>query len=116
MGSSHLQFDKKMRGLARKHKKLARGHAVTVMRADGLMEMRVRRRTNPVLRPLVLFAIGFFCFKAFLIVSLGEDTYDRSLAKLEGGTVFESAGAWVMQNDIVTTKVVEAMRVLSAPG
>ena len=116
MGSSHLQLDKKMRGLARKHKKLARGHAVTVMRADGLMETRVRRRTNPVHRPLVLFVVGFFCFKAFLIVALGEDTYDRRLAVLDDCTAFEAAGAWVMQNDLVTRYVVEAMRALSAPG
>jgi len=116
MGSSHLSFDKRVRGLRRKHRKMARSGTVTYMRDDGLLEVRVRRRSRLALGPLLIFVLGVFIYKAALIVWLGEDTYDRRLALLQDGTPIEVAGAWVMQVDPMTEVVVNAMRATLRPG
>ena len=102
MAEYQLRFDQRLNLLARKHKALSRGY-VTHMRADGLIVARPRRQASRLPRKAVfLFLLAFLCFKAFLVASLGPQTYDDRLGRLQAGTIIEEGGAFVMQADPVT--------------
>lgn len=106
MGSSHLQFKQRTRALERKHQRLMEG-AVTVMRADGLMEMRPRRiRRRSVLKPVVLLVLGFMAFKIFTLYAIGEATYQARVDLMSAGTPIEVAGGWLMQIDPLSAAAV----------
>ena len=45
---------------------------------------------------------SFFCFKAFMLIANGPDTYNDRLATLQNGTVIEAMGAKVLSIDPAT--------------
>lgn len=102
MVQQQIQFDERLRLLARKHSAMSRGY-VTRMQPDGLIVAKPRRRSRRVSgRAVFLFLAAFVGFKAFLVANLGPQTYDDRLARLEAGTMVEQAGAFVMQADPLT--------------
>lgn len=103
MRNSHADFDDRLSRLDRKHAAMNYGFS-TVLRSDGLIVVRPKRkRTRDFpLKGLLVLGLGFFLFKALLLASLSEVTYNERLAKLNEGSVVEQGGAWVMQIDPVT--------------
>jgi hypothetical protein len=104
MVETEIDFQKRLSTLGRKHAAMAKGYDMQ-MRRDGLVVVRAKRtpirRFFP-LKGLLLLILGFFVFKAFMLSSLGEVTYNERVAKLGQGTMLEQAGAQVMQVDPAT--------------
>lgn len=97
------QFNKRLTTLGRKHSAMSRGYTTTV-RSDGLIVVKPKRslgRNFPV-KGLLALVFGFFVFKAIMLASLGEITYNERVAKLDQGSALEQSGAWVMQIDLAT--------------
>ena len=106
MVETKQHFESRLRFLTRKHRRMANGYT-TRLRGDGLIVVKPKRRKMQFpLKGAVLLLIGFFAFKAFMLMSLGERTYTDRLAQLQGGTIVEQGGAWVMQPDAVTQAMV----------
>ena len=104
MVESRSSFDNRLRSLGRKHNAMTHG-VVTQMRGDGLIVLkpkRYRARRGFPVRGLVLFLLGFFAFKGFMLNDMGTQGYDERIASLATGTVVEQVGARVMQADPVT--------------
>ncbi|MFP4273656.1 MAG: hypothetical protein ACLFRU_01410 [Paracoccaceae bacterium] len=98
---AYLDFDKRLRRIDRKRRKLARGQVPYVDR-NGLVTYRPRRGFRLPLRGLVMFALGFIGFKAVVLANLGPQIYADRVDQLAAGTVVEKAGAWLMQADPAT--------------
>lgn len=103
------EFDRRIRRLLRKHDRLARG-VVHKVGADGLITAHPRRRVPlpPMKAIIAILAFGFI-FKAYLLFALGQSTYDERVAVLQAGSVFEQAGALIMQPDPASTWIAEQM-------
>ena len=105
MDHGQERFTLRLRSLDRKHRALERGYS-THVRPDGLIVAQPRSaRPRLWWKPVVFAAVAFFLFKAFLIAGLGAAQYDERLARLDGGTVVERAGARVMARDRVSQQV-----------
>ena len=103
MVETHQQFEKRLTMLGRKHAAMEHGYT-TKLRGDGLIVVEPKRRPRrgfPI-RGLLGLAFGFFVFKAFMVASLSEITYNERVAKLAQGSQLEQAGGYVMQIDPVT--------------
>ncbi|WP_421701490.1 hypothetical protein [Aliiroseovarius sp.] len=102
--ANYVRFNKRLRDIDSKHRKLSRGYVQLVER-DGLLvpvsTRRTARRGFP-FRGLLLTLAGFLVFKAVLLTHLGPITYGERVEKLAGGTTLEQAGAWVMRADPIT--------------
>ena len=111
MVNTELDFHKRLAVLGRKHAAMCKGYVMR-MRADGLMDVHIVRpnalRHVP-LRGLMLLVIGFCGFKAVMLSTVGETSYDARLAKLEQGTVIEQGGAWLLQVDPATALVASVL-------
>lgn len=111
MVESRSSFDSRLRTLGRKHKAMTHG-SVAQMRGDGLVLLKPRRyraRRGFPLRGLVLFMLGFFAFKGYMITNIGAEGYDQRIQALAEGTPIEQVGAKVMQADPVTELFADAM-------
>lgn len=97
------QFQKRLATLGRKHTAMSQGYT-TALRADGLIVVKPKRRARRgfPLKGLFGLVVGFFVFKAIMLASLGEITYNERVAKLNQGNSIEQGGAWVMQLEPVT--------------
>lgn len=99
---AHVPFDKRLKKIVRRHEKMANG-VVRTVNSDGLIvaKPRLYRPRFPLKGLLAVLFLGFL-FKGFLFAYLGEAAYGERVAALQGGSVLEQAGAWVMQPDPVT--------------
>lgn len=102
---SHASFERRLRRLIRKHRRLAAG-IVYRMAPDGLVTAHPgpRPATAPRLPLKGIALLGAFalCFKALLFAALGEPTYVARLDALADGSVAERAGATLMRPDPLT--------------
>ena len=103
MVETHQHFEKRLNVLGRKHAAMGNGYSTSV-RGDGLIVIKPKRpaRRGFPLKGLLALALGFFVFKAFMVASLSEITYNERVAKLAQGSQLEQAGGYVMQIDPVT--------------
>lgn len=99
---AQVPFDKRLKRIVRRHDKMANG-VVKSVSSDGLIVVKPRlyRPRFPLKGLLAVLFLGFL-FKGFLFAYLGEAEYLERVATLQGGTVLEQAGGWVMQPDLVT--------------
>lgn len=105
--SQQLQFDKKMKRLSLKHRRLARG-AVTSVNHDGLIIARPKRASGDFpLKGILLTVAAFFLFKGYLLAAEGPITYLERVAELENGSTVGKIGAFVMQADVLTMYIAE---------
>ncbi len=112
MGESHLQFDDRVRGLQRKHRKMS-GGVVHSVNHDGLIIARPRRgRIQLPIKGLFLMVSAFFIFKAFLLGYLGSITYLERVEKLSLGTIVEQAGAALMKPDPIAIWLLDTYRLV----
>ena len=97
-----LEFGNRLNQINRRHRKLADGYVVAV-EPDGLMVARPRRKSShQTIRSLFFCLIIMMVFKGFLYVKSGEQAYQDRVALLQGGTVVEQVGAYVMYADPIT--------------
>lgn len=112
MGETHLQFDDRIRGLQKKHRKMANG-VVHSVNHDGLIIARPRRqRIQMPIKGLFLMVSSFFIFKAFLLGYLGSITYLERVNLLASGTVVEQVGAALMKPDPISVWLLENFRLI----
>ena len=104
MVDSHAQFIQRLRkmGLSRQRSPNQRVSAVIDAGVLGVVPRPHGRRDLPPLRGIVLLAVGFIGFKTLMLAAVGPATYADRLAKLEGGTIVEQAGALLLAIDPVT--------------
>ena len=100
---AQVPFDKRLKRIVRQHDKMSSSGAVKTVTSDGLIvaKPRLYRPRFPLKGLLAVLFLGFL-FKGFLFAYLGEAEYLERVAALNGGSVLEQAGAWVMQPDPVT--------------
>lgn len=99
MDEGQLLFDQRLQRIGKKHRAISRGY-LPRMRSDGLIVLKPKRAQAPISsRSVALFLGAFFVFKGFLVVNLGEQTYQDRVTQLQEGTVVEQAGAFLMQID-----------------
>lgn len=112
MGQTHLQFDERIRGLQKKHRKMSNG-VVHSVNHDGLIIARPRRsRIQLPIKGLFLMVSAFFVFKAFLLGYLGSITYLERLDLLSQGTIVEKAGAALMKPDPIAVWLLETYHLI----
>lgn len=97
-----LKFDKRVRTIARKNRRIARGHTTYIDSMGIVRKKSVKRGPHIPFRGLFTIALGFCLFKAVVLASAGSKVYDTRLDGMLGGTAFEQAGAWALQIDPVT--------------
>ncbi|TNF22292.1 MAG: hypothetical protein EP318_04005 [Rhodobacteraceae bacterium] len=112
MSHTLFNFDKRVRRISRRNRKLARGH-VNFIDGTGIIRQRPRRglRGLPI-RGLMLIALSFFSFKGLLIAHQGVVQYEDRLTLLQEGSIFEQAAAWAMQIEPVAMKFAAFLSIL----
>lgn len=95
-------FQKRVGRIGKQHHKMENGYVASVGQ-DGLIVAKVRR-SGPRFpwKGVALCFVAFFAFKGFLLVQLGQATFNERIGKLENGTVVEQAGAYAMSADPLT--------------
>lgn len=107
MVETRAHFSKRLKALGRKHEKMTHGYAIQIGN-DGLITAKPKRRKRGLpIKGLLLLAVGFLGFKAFMYVSVGPITYNERLTKLENGTVIEQVGARMLTIDPVTAALAD---------
>ena len=102
MESTLQTFERRQKALRRKHKRMAQGY-VNKLDRNGLITQRPDSKTGGMLGKLVMLVVGgVMVFKIFLLGGLGQDAYLDHVARLQAGSGFEQAGAWLMQIDPIT--------------
>ncbi len=105
-------FNKRVRRINKKHRKMSHG-IVHSINHDGLIVARARRRGPRLPWKGIAFAIvAFFGFKVFLLIQLGQATYDDRIELLQAGTIIEQAGAYVMSADPLTMFIANQVEAL----
>jgi len=109
---AHVPFDKRLKRIVRQHDKMSNG-VVRRVNSDGLIvaKPRMYRPRFPLKGLLAVLFLGFL-FKGFLFAYLGEAAYGERVATLQGGTVLEQAGAWVMQPDPITVLAADGIALI----
>jgi len=105
MAQANVPFDKRLKRIVRRHDRMSNGVVRTVT-SDGLIVARPRlyKPRFPLKGLIIVLTLGFL-FKGFLFAYLGEASYVERVATLQGGSVMEQAGAWVMQPDPATVLI-----------
>jgi len=104
------RFDKRVRRIQKRHRKLARGYVQSVNH-DGLIVARPRRKGSRFpWKGVAMIIVALFAFKGFLHAQLGAITYQERVQKLSAGTAIEKAGAYAMQADPITLWISDQLR------
>jgi len=112
MSDTLFNFDKRVRRISRRNRKLARGH-VNYIDSTGIIRQRARLGLGGLpIRGLLLIAFSFFCFKGLLIAHQGSVQYNDRLTLLQEGTIFEQAAGWAMQIEPVSLKFAAFLSIL----
>jgi len=100
--TKQMQFGMRLKQIDRNHRRLAKGY-VTSINHDGLIIARPHNQASRIpLRGIFLCLLALMLFKGFLFAQLGETAYGERMAQLNGGTMFEKAGAYVMTPEPAT--------------
>lgn len=95
-------FEKRLRGIVRRHRRMQHGVVHRVDR-NGLIVARPRiYKPQFPLAGLLMLVATWFVFKSILLAHMGEVTFAERVEALSEGSIVEQAGAWVMQADVVT--------------
>lgn len=97
------KFEKNVRTIARKNRRIARGHT-TYIDETGILRKRATESVASGLpiKGLLTMVLGFILFKSVVLASIGEASYGQRLDLLTSGTPFEQVGAWALGIDPVT--------------
>lgn len=104
-----LEFGQRVRRILRRRRALSRGFVIEV-KPDGLLTTQPRRdASRNALRSLLLVLLVLLGFKGFLLASLGEPAYFERLARLQGGSLPDRLGAYVMYPDPASAALARLM-------
>lgn len=96
-------FNARLNAVDGKHSKLVRRGYTTRVDKNGIIIAKPKRaRLRFPLKGVFLLVLSFLCFKAFMLVANGPDTYNDRLALLQNGTVVEAMGAKLLAVDPAT--------------
>lgn len=113
MGSAHLPFNDRLKGLDKRRRKMKRNGVVHSINHDGLIIAKAKRRAPRFpIKGLFLVLVAMIAYKGFLHAHLGERVYEQRLTLLTEGNGFERFGGWVMQLDPATLWVSGKMKIL----
>lgn len=104
MSDTLSHFDKRVRKISRRNRRLARGSRKYIDAMGVIRERPTTRMSAIPFKGMVLTAFCLFAFKGFLLAVQGPERYADRLQILQDGTAFERGGAWVMQIDPVTQR------------
>ncbi|WP_371168507.1 hypothetical protein [Aliiroseovarius sp. 2305UL8-7] len=106
MSDAQVQdFQKRVRGVSRQHRRLSRGYVQLVERNGLLVPKTSKVRRGFPIKGLLATIVGFVAFKAFLFNQVGAVNYTDRIDTLGQGTVLEKAGSWIMQADVLTVAI-----------
>lgn len=112
MSDALTNFRKRDAALRKKHIRMARGYRNRLNRNGVIIQEPDSKIGGVALRLLVLATVLFIGFKVMVLSGLGPETYTQHVAKLAEGTVYERAGAWLMQIDPMTARLSEMVSAL----
>lgn len=105
MTDCRVDFEDRLTKLDRKHRAMGKGMTAS-LRGDGLIVVKPKGfRPYLPARGAVMLIAGFLAFKGLMLAAIGPDAYGERVADLQSGSIFEKAGAAVMQIDPVTQTV-----------
>ncbi len=105
MVETYQHFGRRVKLLNRKNALMANGY-YTTLRNDGLIVARpIRRHKGFPFKAFFVIAVMFFCFKAFVLSSIGPGAYQIRLSALDNGTMVERAGGWALGLDPMTMAI-----------
>lgn len=108
--SQSVEFDRRIRRVERVQQRIRRNGRRYVMTRDGLVIAKPRRALPRFpFTGLMMVAVALTTFKAFLYLNLGQQTYLERVAGLAETGLVGKVGAWVMQPDIVTLSLADAL-------
>ncbi|MCC1493970.1 hypothetical protein [Cognatishimia sp. F0-27] len=103
MDDALIRFRRRETEVRAKHARMARGYVTKIDKNTGLIvQCPDSKAAGFGLRLLFAACVGFFLFKAFLFAGLGPETYNSNVLTLQAGSLYEQAGAWLMQADPIT--------------
>ncbi|KUF09240.1 hypothetical protein [Pseudoponticoccus marisrubri] len=102
MDDALRNFQKRQQAVHRKHLRMARGYVTKLDRTGVFVQTPDNKAAGFGLRTLLLVVLAFALFKIGVLAYLGEEVYAGHVEALRAGSVFEQAGAWLMQADPVT--------------
>ena len=105
-------FYKRIRRIQRQRNKLAAGYALKVDKNNLIVPRPHYVRLTFPWRGLCLAFLVALGFKAYLMTSLGAQTYASKLETLSQGHPFEQVGAWMMQPDPASDAMARMMGML----
>lgn len=108
MAAQTAQFDKRLREIDRRHRKLSKGRKMVVDKT-GLVKEAPKRQFTVSARGILIAMMAFFAFKGWLIHALGAADFTSRLDALAGGTTIEQLGAVVMRPDPAALWIAETL-------
>ncbi len=108
MAVSESSFGERILKIEEQRSSRVKNGYIHEMRADGLIVARPRAyKPSFPFRGLLMVAVCFLLFKTLIVISVDEVTYDRRMDTLQSGTMAERVGAYLMQDDPVTSGLAE---------
>jgi len=109
--SIDADFDKRVRKVVQTHERKKRNGVVHRLRRDGLIvtQPRMARPRFPVRGIVVVLTLGVV-FKTLLWAQFDTSSYNERIEALRGGSIVDQAGAWIMQEDRLTSYLGEQVR------
>ena len=96
-------FNSRVGAVSKKSARRGKNAFVTRIDNNGVLVVKAKRRgLNFPVKGAILMILGFFCFKALMLVSNGPEAYSDRLGTLQDGTMIEAMGARVLAVDPVT--------------
>lgn len=113
--TNHAQFAARLRGIKKRHERMAVGY-VRLVERDGLLvpvpDRRIRGHSGFPLNGIAMGLAAFLVFKGFLLAYLGPVTYTQRVSGLSGGSTIEQIGGWLMAADPVTHWIAAQLNML----
>jgi len=99
----NVELDKRLNRVVRKHERMRRNGVVHRVGRDGLIRTRPRLiRPRFPLKGVVITLALLVTFKALMFAQIGAANYALKVDGLRNGTLFEQAGAVMLQEEPVT--------------
>ena len=108
MATDTARFEKRLRQIDKKHRKMSNGRKTVIDRSGLVQELPARQFKVP-LNGIVLALGLFFVFKGWLMHALGAGDFAARLEALAAGTTIEQLGAVVMRPDPASLWVAEML-------
>ncbi|MGP6087072.1 hypothetical protein [Antarctobacter jejuensis] len=102
MSDAMTNFRKRESALRRKHMRMAQGFTTKMDHAGLIIQVPDNKAGSIGLRLAMKLVLVILAFKVLVLSWLGQEAYVATLNGLSVGTLYERAGAWIMQIDPVT--------------